>query len=169
MILNRSRQVVRFDPRGDIWFGLTGHYRITQRTWEGDTVRVIERAYTPAPLSGEERDSIAQEIDRWPANYPPTYTRKEIPETKPAWDRMYIGDEGNLIVQPRATLEDEGRLFDVFDVEGRFLGRVRSPVRFVTMPALPLFTGDRIYGVTTDSIGAEQVVRMRIVKDRATK
>ena len=52
-----------------------------------------------------------------------------------------------------ACAGDAGRVFDVFDREGRFLGRARREVAFQAFPALPALSNGFMYGVTSDPAG----------------
>jgi hypothetical protein len=52
-----------------------------------------------------------------------------------------------------------GTRWEVFDSEGRFLGPVETPDRFI----LPQIFGDHMYGVWQDELGADYVMRLRIV------
>ncbi|MGH8434584.1 MAG: 6-bladed beta-propeller, partial [Pseudomonas sp.] len=56
------RMTFRFDRGGYIWFGDTGDYKIVQRTLAGDTIRMIERAFTPIHLTEQEKDSLWREV-----------------------------------------------------------------------------------------------------------
>jgi len=51
--------------------------------------------------------------------------------------------------------------WDVFDAEGRYLGVLTMPPRFVPR----LIRGDKIYGIQRDEFNVEYVVRLRIVGD----
>lgn len=54
-------------------------------------------------------------------------------------------------------------MFDVFDPEGRYLGRARSDLRLALYPD-PMILDDLIYAVAMDEQGVPYVVRMRIVR-----
>jgi hypothetical protein len=155
----RPRLTFRFDPAGYLWFGETGRYRIYQRTLGGDTVRIIQLSRDRAPVSAAERDSVMRVLARSPFPVDPSL----IPAHKPAFDRIHVDGKGNLFVQPIGSEEETGRVFDVFDREGRYLGAARSDVRFETLPP-PLIQGDHAYGVTTDEAGVPYAVRARIVR-----
>ena len=55
----------------------------------------------------------------------------------------------------------EGRLIDVFDPEGRYLGRITSPVRLDWMVP-PEITEDYLLGVALDELDVRYVVRLRL-------
>ncbi len=154
------RSTFRFDPAGYLWLGETGEYRLIQRALGGDTVRIIEREYTPRTVTSQDREVILSEA----AEMPPEVRSQlpEIPAVKAAFGRIHPGPGGFLFIQMIGGPEDQGSLFDVFDPEGRYLGPVVSEVEFVTNRALPIFLEDVVYGVTTDSLGVDYVVRARI-------
>lgn len=150
----------RLDPRGFLWFGVTAPYRIYQRALEGDTVRIFEREYEPLPVSAAERDSAIAGL-KWFTDQGGKVDGGRIPDVQPAWRTIVgIDPEGHLWVEP-TTADHRRDVFDVFDPEGRYLGRVASPVAFSSDL---VFAGDRVYGVTQDHDGIPYVVRARIVR-----
>lgn len=48
--------------------------------------------------------------------------------------------------------------FDVFDPDGRYLGRVRSEIPLLC----PLIAGSHLYALTIDELSVQYVVRFRI-------
>ena len=82
---------------------------------------------------------------------------------------LFLDDEGNIWVERFvASEEDEGRLFDLFDPEGRFLGTLRLPfslhrVGQRSRPA-PLVRNGVLHAVTKDELDVSFVVRARIEK-----
>ena len=151
--------VWRFDPRGYVWFGTTAPYRIYQRRLEGDTLRIIERTYDAVAVTARDEDSALANF-KWFTDQGGKVDRSRIPDVMPAFKGLFVDDRGDLWVEP--VIKDEGRQpFDVFDPEGRYLGRVRSDVRLLLNPA-PVFRGNRLYGVTHDEDGVPYVVRARI-------
>jgi hypothetical protein len=52
-------------------------------------------------------------------------------------------------------------VFDVFEPDGRYLGRVDAPEGFSVFPQ-PIFRGDRIWAVLRDELDVAYVVRYRI-------
>jgi hypothetical protein len=159
------RLTFRFDPAGYVWFGTTDRYRIVRRSLSGDTVRMIELDRSRVAVSESEKDSIMRLVMETPQGSPPL-TRRDIPGVKPFFERIYLDDAGHVIVQPNVSVRDQGRIFDVFDVEGRYLGEAVSNVSFVTLPVLPRFQNGKVLGVTVDSVGVQYVVRARIEKGR---
>jgi hypothetical protein len=128
-----------------------------------DALRVVERAWSPVAVTEAEKDSIMQQVPDVPPGVP-TLTRRDIPNEMPAFDRIYLDGAGHLIVQPNVSPERRGRVFDVFDDDGRYLGQVTADVAFETLPVLPQFYDDVVLGVTEDSLGVQYVVRARIEK-----
>lgn len=152
------RLTLAFDRRGAIWFAHTSDYRIIQRNLDGDTVRVITRDFQPEPISAEELDSIRLELQA----APPQLRDPPIPEDRAAIGRLFIDPVGRLFVSKIAAPSEPQSEFDVFDESGRYLGRLSSDLRLLTFPALPIFLGEEVYGVTTDYLGVQYVVRARI-------
>jgi hypothetical protein len=146
------------DPRGFLWFGITAPYRIYQRRLGGDTVRIIERAYEPLPVAAADRDSEIAHLD-WFTKQGGQVDASRIPKVKPAFDRFFLDDVGNLWVDPVTPRSDDDRVFDVFDPDGRYLGRARSNFPIV---GTPVFRGERLYAVTGDENDIPYVVRARI-------
>ena len=56
--------------------------------------------------------------------------------------------------------------FDVFESDGSYLGRVRTPLEFSSSPT-PVFDGDFVWAVTRDELGVQRVVRFRIERGAA--
>lgn len=109
----------------------------------------------------------------------------QFAEFFPAYQRLLSGLKGSIWVQhvthadslseqDRNTLRDirgwdalrlnphllfGARNWDVFDADGRFLGEVTMPARFMAMK----FVGEEIYGVWKDELEVEYVMRLRVV------
>jgi hypothetical protein len=152
-----------FDPRGYIWVGITTPYRVYQARLRGDTVRIIERAYEPVPVASQERDSAVAGM-KWFTDQGGKVDPSRIPDVKPAFDGFFVDDRGFLWVEP-VTLQGEGPAFDVFDQQGRYLGRVHLAFRPMLIPP-PVFLRDRMYALTEDQNGVPYVVRALIVRER---
>jgi hypothetical protein len=157
------RVTFRFDPRGFLWHGWTGEYRIVQRSLAGDTVRIVERSVAPSVVTADEAATVRAELDSIPPSFR-TEGSSEVPRFKPLFERIHTDGRGSLLIQRTASLGEQGSRFDVYDAEGRFLGPLESPVPLSTLRALPQFVGDFLYGVTTDSLGVDFVVRARILR-----
>jgi 6-bladed beta-propeller protein len=151
-----------FDSRGFVWFGLSAPYRIYQRRIEGDTVRIIERAYQPLPVTAAERDSAIAAMD-WFTRQGGKVDASRVASQKPAYERILVDDAGRLWVAPVAAGAEAGKVLDVFDPEGRYLGRVNVPFR---LGQVLIIRGDVVYAATEDDDGAPFVVRARILRPR---
>lgn len=156
-------QVWLLQPGRVMWEGVNDRYRFISRSLFGnDTLRIIERAYEPVPVSGADRDSALaglEEFVREGGKIDPS----RIPGTKPAYSAFFLDRVGNLWVLPFTETARQDRVVDVFDPEGRYLGRVSLPFELEASP-WPIITDRYLYAVTEDDLGVQYVVRGRIEK-----
>ncbi|MGD2217830.1 MAG: hypothetical protein PVJ64_13825 [Gemmatimonadales bacterium] len=157
--LLRPRLTLAFDRRGFVWFGTTDEYRIYQRSLHGDTLRIVERPAEPAPLSDSERAAMSAELAESQVRLDPNV----IPTHKPAFNRFVLDDAGYLFVNLPDSEGRAGRLIDVFDPEGRYLGRMTAPVRLDWMVP-PTITRNYLLGMARDELDTSYVVRLRLVR-----
>ena len=148
---------------GYIWFGETGDYHLYQRSLAGDTLRIVSKAFEPLPVTSSDIDSAIVGLE-WFTRQGGRVDRSRFPAVKPAWQTLYTDDERNLWVVP--VLPQEGSRygvqgFDVFDPEGRYLGRVTVPFDLAQYPP-PLIRGGFLYGVVRDEMEVPYVVRARL-------
>lgn len=148
---------------GNIWFALTGEYRLFERTQAGDTLREIQHAFDPLPVTGGDVDSAIARL-KWFTDQGGKVDRSKFPSVKPALEQFWLDDAGRIWVMPvTAGPEERGQALDVFDAEGRYLGRVNLPFQLNAYPS-PVFRNDIIYGVTTDDLEVPYVISARVVR-----
>jgi hypothetical protein len=152
----------RLSRAGTIWAMITDQYRLFALDADGDTLRTITRAFTPLPVTEADRRHAREEM-KWFTDQGGQIDLSKLPRTKPATTSFFLDDEGNIWVEPVTALEDTGRLRDVFDPEGRYLGTVRLPFALSASPSPILRTGT-LYGVTRDELDVPYVVRARVLK-----
>lgn len=148
-------------PRGTMWGLLTGEFRMFELDANGDTLRTISTPYDPLPVTAADRQAARESLN-WFTEQGGKIDLSRIPDTKPAAESLFVDDEGRIWVD-RLTENPEGQEYDLFDAEGRFLGRVSLPV---PVPRVRLVRDGFLYGVTQDELGVPYVVRLRI--DRGT-
>jgi hypothetical protein len=173
------REFDAFSPRGYWVGGVSDRYRIDMFK-PGGVVR-IEKDWQPVSVTAGEKDNaearaaynMRQMKPGWKWNGPP------VPDTKPPIKAVLIGDDGRLWVQlsqPGVRIADAGDaapgerpperwrepvVFDVFEPDGTYLGRVDVPDGFQRYPS-PVFRGVRVWAVVRDSLDVEYVVRFRL-------
>jgi hypothetical protein len=64
-----------------------------------------------------------------------------------------------------ATFEGQDEHFDVFDADGRYLGRMRTDIGLSNRPP-PIFRNGRVYAVASGELGVPIVIRGEIVMSR---
>ena len=85
--------------------------------------------------------------------------RSKFGRTLPLLGELLVDDAGYLWV--RSDAEGAGPGFDVFDPDGRDLGRASSDV-LINSWVPPVIVGDRLYAVVRDTLDVPYVVRARI-------
>jgi len=147
-------------PRGFFWHGVTDSYQIVQENLAGDTVRIIEREFSPTRVSREERRAAIERLD-WFIEEGGRIDASRIPSTRPAFRNFFTDSDGYLWVSPSAPVTEEGRKFDIFDPEGYFLGTATAD--FAADNNLRVVDRDRFYSVVRDELDIPYVIRARIV------
>lgn len=159
-----SRFAWAFVPDGRIVFGMTGDYRIHVAPIGGPTTRIIEREFTPVPVSSDERAAAFERMRSY-IDQGLDFAPSMIPDNHPAVATFFIDDAGYLWVQPlKPDAADDSRPglrlvdWDIFDPDGRYLGRLTD------LPPSLSIRGNSITGHTTDELGVPYVVRYRIMR-----
>lgn len=155
-------QAFALDPRGGLWMGVTASYRLARLGPDGDTTRVVEREAPPVPVAAAERDEAIERM-KWFTDRGGRIDPGRIPARKPAYQHVIVDGDGGLWVRPALPAGEAGAAYDVFDPEGRYLGRVRLPGGMDAFPP-PVIRGGALYGVVQDSLGVAYVTRATIEK-----
>jgi len=111
-------------------------------------------------VTGEDIDSAIVGL-QWFTRQGGKVDRSKFPDTKPAIRRFFVDDVGRLFVVPVTSAELTDRVLDMFDEEGRYLGRLDLPFKLNSYPR-PIFRNGMIYGVTLDEFEVPFVVRARL-------
>ena len=143
-----SPQVIwDISPTGDVWVGTTSSFALHKVTMGGDTLVTVRLSRSGEPLSGEERDSIAELTG---------LAERQLPGRKPVMYGIVVGIDGRLWIQLERRASSE---WEMFTAEGLHVGTVVSPVPLKSRPR-PFAYSEGIIAVTEDELGIEYVVRL---------
>ena len=174
-----------FSPLGYMVGGVSHRYAIDLYRPDRPVLR-IERVHEPVALTGGER-SDAEALARWGMRLTQpdwTWNGPAIPDTKPPFRDILVGRDGRIWVLLHGPGEripeeeiTEGRdqgpnprparrwrerpVFDVFESDGTYLGRVVAPFDLSLRPT-PVLDGDRVWAVVRDTLDVQYVVRYRL-------
>ncbi len=149
------------DPAGSLWSGVSSEYRLVQQNFAGDTLRIVEREHTPDRLTEADLEAAMERLEGF-VSQGGQIDRSLIPDTRPVFGPFFVDDASRLwVAVPRGPEDGLGFELDVFDPEGRYLGRVESNVGDLSGRAL--VRGEYFYAVVRDELEVARVVRLRIV------
>jgi len=117
---------------------------------ETKVLRKISRAYDLVAVTEEDKAERRKEV---PPGYPGEF---EFPKHHPAYSRFFLSDLGHIFVQTYEKAEVGRFIHDVFDAEGRFIGR---------LPLKPSGVGilkDKYYALEEDEDGYQYVKRYAV-------
>jgi hypothetical protein len=117
---------------------------------EAKVLRKIVREYDPVPVRAEEKAELEKEIP------PGMKVEIEYPKDHPAFTRFFLSDLGHLIVQTYEKAAGGKIVHDVFDAEGRFIGRV--PLKGTGLEIL----NGKYYALEEDEEGYQYVKRYAV-------
>lgn len=167
---------------GRLVTGSNDRYSLELRDADGEVETVVRRDVRRREVSARNESSFRDLFrEAWAeAGIPPEMigqlmTAVIFEAYWPALARLLGGPDGTLWVQrvdAESVLEDltaedlqAGRFgsprWDVFDVEGTYLGAVEMPGGITPMG----FVGDHLYGVHRDELEVQRVVRLRLHRD----
>jgi len=153
-------------PDGRVWSGVSDSYRLEVREAGGRTLRTVEKPFAAVAVSDSERASVPEQLQGF-TQQGGRIDMARVPRTKPAFTSLRIDDRGYAWVQPTLPAGERGLAFDVFDPEGRYVGRVALPLdaeRTVNV----VVRGDRLHAVVMGEMDVPQVVGFRL-EGRAAK
>ena len=156
----------RFSLTGTVWTLLTDRYELIEMTTGGEVLRRVTKEHEPIPVTDEEQEQAIENLE-WFTSQGGQIDRSKFPRSKPSTASFFIDDAGNLWVEQQVAASDSdnaGRLFDLFDPEGRYLGTLRLPFSLAWSRPEPIVREGILYGVTSDEVGVQYVVRARIAK-----
>lgn len=181
-----ERALWTLHPEGYYISAVSGRYAIDLLHRDRRILR-LAREVEPVPVTSEERAAEEDRVSRamrrldpsWRWNGPP------IPRSKPILRELFAGEDGRIWVllhQPGEQVADQepepgldGRppvpqfreptVFDVFEKDGRYLGRVAAPTAFSTRPR-PIFRGDNVWSTERDELGVQYVVKYSMTTSR---
>lgn len=162
---------------GRLLFGVNTDYRIEVHGLDGRLERVIRKPFQRQPVTDADTAAFRKMLRE-------TYRRSGIPpmaipqvmsvvqfaDYYPAFANLLTGPNGTLWAQRVKTASSVGKgvefdardvgspEWEVFDREGRYLGVVKLPDRFVPVDV----EGDHIYGVWRDDLDVQYVVRLKV-------
>jgi hypothetical protein len=142
------------------YYGSSDSWEIELWSSDGRLERLIRRPLANPPIPDEEVEefnaSLRERLTRMSSLWRGLYEQVTLPDTKPAYGRLFADTEGNLWV---ADYGNEGH-WTVFDTEGRLLGSlaIDGNVRVVEIGS------DYLLGVWQDEMDVERVILYGLVK-----
>ena len=114
------------NPAGGFWRAHNQSYRIARTSEGGDTLVVIEVGLPEQPVNDADRNAYVDSIveDRPELRREAEEVAALMPDAKPVLAKLFVDDEHRLWVQ-RVTPEGVPAFYDLFSVEGDYLGSVR--------------------------------------------
>lgn len=178
-----ANSVAAVHPAGGIVVGPGQDYLLYRLMTGGKPLR-IEREYTPVPVTDTERSERQAQIEQSMRRLDPSWnwTGAPIPSQKPAYERLLIGEDGRIWVKvftagetipeaerptprpnpngppPIVLSTREPIVYDVFEADGRFLGRVKLPPRTRVIRT----RGNVAWGTVRDADDVDYAVRFRV-------
>jgi len=169
------RRLVTLSPRGALVSAVSDRYEIEVRAADGRVLRIVREGQSPVELGPAELAAHRSFFDEI-ARRNPGERRVEMPTTKPLLRTLRVAGDGRIWVRvhteaivaadapgagsPLTARDDwaEPEVWDVFDADGDYLGRIQLP-----LGASALAMRDEvIWGTVLDGNDVPSVVRWRI-------
>lgn len=151
-------RVTQVDAGGEPWLAVTDVYALHQVALSGDTMRVVRREDAGRlPVTGADLDQARERLSSFIESGADLDFSK-IPDEKPYFSDFTFADDGTLWVELETEAEFEGGRYDLFDREGRYLGRLETPYEL----RRPKIRGGFVYASVRDELDVPYVVRARL-------
>jgi hypothetical protein len=171
-----------FSPSGAMIAGVSDDYSF-DIIYPGGAVTRVEKAYEPVPIAGAERDWHIEQVTAQMRDGNPewAWNAPEMAAVKPAFERLVADLSGRIwVIRPGSGVENpdcekdpetgvwdppcwsDSNLFDVFDIEGAYLGSVETPEDF-ELSQQSWVDGSEIVTQIEDDRGVIVVTKYRLV------
>lgn len=170
-------------PHGGIVTAIGDRMAIDYHRPDGAVVR-MSRDVTPVPVQPDEKADAEERATRNMRGTVPDWrwNGAPIPDTKAPITALLVGRDGRIWAQvaaPAEVIPEEERtpqvdpdrpppprfrtpvVYEVFEPDGRYVGRVEAPRGFSTYPR-PLLARDHVWAVMRDELDVNYVVRFSI-------
>ena len=148
-------------PAKQLWTSDAEQYRIHRVDLPGDTTLTIVRDAPVIHVTTDERTKAIERVERFMRGN--RYDANQIPESKPALERIAVDGFGYVWVQRPDSAGAPGSDFDIFDQAGRFLGSLTTEYPVSSSPRFVVGV-DRLYYVTIDDLGVQYVIASEITR-----
>lgn len=173
-------------PDGYFLSGVGNRYAVDLLREDGGVLR-LARDVAPVPVTAPEQAAAEERISRDMRQLDPSWSWEgpPIPPVKPFFRSLRAGEDGRIWVQlhqpgERVETEEEAEpgtdgeapipefrepvAYDVFEPDGRYLGRVQAPEGFQTGPS-PVMRGEHVWAIERDELDVQYLVRYRVERD----
>jgi hypothetical protein len=141
----------QLDRADNVVYGFPQTYDLTLfRGSDAKPFKRISRNYDPVGISAEEKKEFEKEVP------PGSGIELEFPEYHSAYDGFFLSDLGHIFVRTWERTADGRRTHDIFDAEGRFIGRV--PLKGLGLEILK----GKYYALEEDEDGYQYVKRYAV-------
>lgn len=143
----------------DFWFGSSDTYEIRYYTGDGALQRLIraEEPVTPVTDADIQRfteDRLEVASEEWRPRLQQMLDEVSFPEMMPAYSNLVADDAGNLwVADYPGPVTEAHDSWNVFDPDGRLLGSVDIPPRFLVFQ----IGADFVLGLHRDEMEVERV------------
>jgi hypothetical protein len=150
----RERWII--DAQDRLIYGDAKTYEIRYFSPDGKLARKIVREYEPLKVTTKDMDEFESRKTPPGIVMPPRKTIKYSTHHA-AYRRFFADDQGDLLVQTwERTADNRQDIHDVFDSEGRFLGRVALPRHAdLINPKVRIMKNGKFYAIEPDAEGFE--------------
>ncbi|MGH7575457.1 MAG: 6-bladed beta-propeller [Longimicrobiales bacterium] len=167
-------------PEGRTVFGVNSEFDLRVFDRDGSLVRIVRMPFERKPVTEADRTALLRFMrEAIMGQAPPEAAPQleqflrtiEFADFYPAFASILGGPDGSILVQRIMTADDIAAaggefsaqdigspIWDVFDVEGRYLGVLELPMRFTPMKVID----GRIWGVWRDELDVQHVLRIRV-------
>ena len=125
---------IRWDvtPDGRIVVGFSENYELEIYDLSGKKINTIEHTHKPVKVTEQDKKDYFESLNFYMMGErlkeTPDYITKqtEFPKHKPVYNDILVDSEGNFwVVLNTEQKRENGKIFDAFDPEGRFISRVQ--------------------------------------------
>jgi hypothetical protein len=149
------------DRQGRLIFGYPNAYEISFYNEHLKIAKMIRRTYEPSRVTDEDKKIYLKRSNPPGVSGPPKYP---CPSVHAAFRSFFIDDREHLFVQTWERSADEKKdFYDIFDVDGRFIGRIALNAHpdFIN-PTPRILMDNKLYAIEEDKDGYEVVKRYSV-------